>query len=79
MSVTCVSWRCDNCFRFWHLHLTLGEEQTLLLMGTGGLEPMVALALLLLLCSLLPLFVFLSCFARVLSLVFVLYWAFYYL
>ena len=43
-------------------HMILGEEQPLL-KGTGGLEPMVALALLLLLCLLLPLFVFLSCFA----------------
>ena len=32
----------------------LGEEQTLLLMGTGGLEPKVALALLLLCCVSFP-------------------------
>ena len=44
-------------------HLILGEEQTLLLTGTGGLEPRIALALLLLLCLLLPLFAFLSGFA----------------
>ena len=37
----------------------LGEEQTLLLMGTSGLEPLVALALLSLFCVVVRLFSFL--------------------
>ena len=63
-------WRRDWMFKFFKIvtapgleNRILGEEQTLWLMGTGGLEPMVAVALLsCVVCR--SLFCSLSCFSR---------------
>ena len=47
--VACGGWNGSLSFKIID-DMILGEEQTLLLMGTGGLKPMVALALLSLFC-----------------------------
>ena len=59
-------WRMEWTFKFFEIATApglgdrvLGEGQTLSLMGTGGLEPMVALALLSLFCVVVRLFSFL--------------------
>ena len=79
LDVTDDDWRMQgtltvfkNCSSPGLEHRILGEEQTLCLKGTGGLEPMVALACCLCLCLLVVLFS--SCSFR--FSVCCLYWAF---